>query len=221
MRILLVEDDLMLGKAVKSFLEASGNVVDWVEEFDLADAALKSSAKSFDILLLDINLAGYSGLDLLKSLRGAKNPIPVLILTAKDAIYQKIEGLNLGADDYLTKPFDLNELQARIVAVHRRSKGIASPVIIYDDIELNPLNFKVTKLGQEIILSPKEFSILKILLENVDKVLSKSHLENFLYSWDDSVESNAIEVHVHYLRNKLGRDLIKTVRGIGYIIEKK
>lgn len=221
MRILLVEDDLMLGKAVKKFLEESGNIVDWVEDYELAQTAFKSTSNGFDILLLDINLPGKSGLEILKSLRVRNNPIPVLILTARDAIYQKIEGLNLGADDYLTKPFDLYELQARIISLHRRSKGIANPTLIHDDLELNPFNHKLLQAGEEIVLSPKEFAILKILLENIDKVISKSHLENLLYSWNDAVESNTVEVHIHHLRNKLGRNLIKTVRGIGYVIERK
>lgn len=216
MRILLVEDDKMLGKAIKDALESENNVVDLVLDADSCEAALKTT--DFEIVILDVNLPDKSGLEVLKTLRLKKNSVPVLLLTARSALSQKIEGLDLGADDYLTKPFDLEELFARIRSIARRSKGIASAVISHGNIELNSTSHLVTKDKNPIDLSPKEFSILKLLLENLHKVVSKSRLEDLLYSWDDSIESNVIEVYIHHLRKKLGQDFIKTVRGIGYKI---
>lgn len=218
MRILLVEDDHMLGAAVKSALENENNVVDLVHDCESAEAAI--STARFEIILLDINLPDKSGLELLKSLRREKNNIPILILTARDAVLQKIEGLDLGADDYLSKPFIVEELLARIRSVVRRSKGISTATITHKNLELDPINFTVKKDQNQIPITPKEFNILKTLLENIDKVTSKAHLEEMLYSWEDGAESNTIEVYIHHLRKKLGQDLIKTVRGIGYIIGK-
>lgn len=218
MRILLLEDDLMLGKAIKNALESSNYVADWVTNFDDCEAALMTT--NFEIALLDINLPEGSGLDILKKLRLNKNPIPVLILTARDSVAQKIEGLDLGADDYLSKPFDIEELFARIRSLVRRSKGIATAVLRNGDVELNTVNFTVLKDSQKIEASPKEFMILKFLLENLDKVISRARLEEVLYSWDSSVESNAVEVYIHHLRKKLGKDFIKTSRGFGYVIDK-
>ena len=217
MRILLVEDDKMLGQTVKQAIEQDSHVVDLVENADDCETAIATT--SFDLILLDINLPDKSGIEILKDIRNSKNNIPVLMLTARDSVSQKIEGLNSGADDYLVKPFDLEELLARINALSRRSKGIASPTLIYKNLELNPYTHKFLKDKKEIILSPKEFSIIRALLENIEKVVSKKTLENMLYSWDDSVESNAVEVHIHNLRKKIGKDIIKTIRGIGYIIE--
>lgn len=217
MRILVVEDDPMLGKAIKNALENENNVVDLVTDGESCESALATA--SFEIVILDINLPDKSGLEVLKKLRAEKNSIPVLILTARSAILQKIEGLDFGADDYLTKPFDLAELLARIRSLTRRSKGIAEPIFIYDDIKLNPANHSVSKAGEALDLSPKEFAILKMLLENIGKTVSKSRLEDLLYSWDDAIESNTIEVHIHYLRKKIGQNFIKTLRGVGYLIE--
>ena len=216
MRILVVEDDPMLGKAIKNALENENNVVDLVTDGESCESALVTA--SFEIVILDINLPDKSGLEVLKKLRAEKNPIPVLILTARSAILQKIEGLDFGADDYLTKPFDLAELLARIRSLTRRSKGIAEPIFSYDDIKLNPANHSVSKAGEALDLSPKEFAILKMLLENIGKTVSKSRLEDLLYSWDDAIESNTIEVHIHYLRKKIGYNFIKTLRGVGYLI---
>lgn len=148
----------------------------------------------------------------------AKNTVPILILTARDKSSQKVEGLDLGADDYLTKPFDLEELFALLRSLVRRSKGVASPTIAYKDITLNPLNHSVYKGKNKIEVSPKEFQILKLLLENINKVISRANLEELLYSWDDAVESNAVEVYIHHLRKKLGAEFISTIRGVGYII---
>jgi two-component system response regulator QseB len=217
MRILLVEDDIMLGETVKQAINQENYVVDLVMNGEMCEAAIATT--NFDLILLDINLPDKSGIDILRDLRKAKNNIPVLILTARDSITQKIEGLNSGADDYLVKPFDLDELLARINALSRRSKGIASPTLIHKKIELNPINHKFTQNNIEIELSPKEFAIIKSLMENIGKVISKDSLENILYSWDNSAESNTVEVHIHHLRKKIGKDIIKTIRGIGYIIE--
>lgn len=217
MRILLVEDDLMLGKAVKNALENQGNVVDLVTDAESCEAAIKTA--NFEIILLDVNLPDKSGLEILKNLRASKNNVPVIVLTARDAVSQKIEGLDLGADDYLAKPFIMEELFARMRSLVRRNKGIASPTIIYKDIELNPKNHTVTKNKINIAILPKEFNILKLLFENVGKVISKTQLEEMLYSWEDGAESNTVEVYIHHLRKKFGTDLIKTIRGVGYIIE--
>ncbi len=219
MRILLVEDDLMLGEALKEALENNGNVVDWMIDAENSEAALKTT--KFEIILLDINLPDKSGLEILKKLRAKKNDVPVLIITARDAVSQRIEGLDLGADDYLSKPFAAEELFARIRSLVRRNKGITTSIITYKDLKLNTVNHTVTKNKNNIPIIPKEFNILKILLENVDKVVSKSHLEEAIYSWEDGAESNTTEVYIYRLRKKLGQDLIKTIRGVGYIIEKK
>jgi DNA-binding response OmpR family regulator len=219
MRILLVEDDFMLAKTIKNALEDEGSVVDAVIDCEHCEAALATT--KFEIVVLDINLPKKSGLEILKSMRLRQDFTPVLILTARDSVAHKIEGLNLGADDYLVKPFDLEELLARIRSLVRRSKGIASATLIFRNIELNPLKHTIYRDGEKVELTPKEFELLKLLLENADKVISRSRLEELLYSWDDSLESNALEVYIHFLRKKLGSDLIKTIRGVGYIIEKK
>jgi two-component system response regulator QseB len=219
MRILLVEDDSMLAKTIKNALEDDENVVDAVNDSEDCEAALATT--KFEIVVLDINLPKKSGLEILQSMRLRQDFTPVLMLTARDSVAQKIEGLNFGADDYLAKPFDLEELLARIRSLVRRSKGIASATLIYKNIELNPQNHTLLRDGQKIDLTPKEFALLKLLLENIDKVISRTRLEELLYSWDDSLESNALEVHIHHLRKKIGGELIKTIRGVGYIIEKK
>lgn len=216
MRILLVEDDIMLGKAIKTALENENNVVDLMVDADSCEAALKTT--TFEIILLDINLPDKSGLEILKNLRLQKNSTPVLILTARSAVSQKIEGLDLGADDYLTKPFDLEELFARIRSLVRRSKGIAVSTLTCGSVEMDSASHLVTNNKVKVELSPKEFSILKLLMENAGKVVSKARLEELLYSWDDTVESNTIEVHIHHLRKKLSQDLIKTIRGVGYVV---
>jgi two-component system response regulator QseB len=217
MRILLVEDDSMIGKSIKNALEDRNNVVDWMIDAESCEVAL--STTKFEIIILDINLPDKSGLEILSKLRLEKNSTPVLILSARSAVSQKIEGLDLGADDYLTKPFDLSELFARIRSLVRRSNGIATPFLSCKSIILDPARHLITKDGIRIDGSPKEFAILKLLMENLGKTISKSRLKNLLYSWDDDVESNTIEVHIHNLRKKVGQNFIKTVRGVGYLIE--
>ncbi|MBU6140324.1 MAG: response regulator [Proteobacteria bacterium] len=216
MRILVVEDDPMLGKAIKNALENENNVVDLVTDGESCESALATA--SFDIVILDINLPDKSGLEVLRKLRTEKNLVPVLVLSARSSISQKIEGLDFGADDYLAKPFELSELLARIRSLVRRSKGIAAPILSYEDLELNPAKHSVSKAGMLLEISPKEFAILKTLLENLGKVVSKSRLENLLYSWDNAIESNAIEVHIHHLRKKIGQNFIKNIRGVGYLV---
>jgi len=218
MRLLLVEDDQMLGKAVKEALENQNYVVDWVLDAELCKLAIANT--KFEIVLLDINLPDKSGLEILRELRQQQNQIPVLILTSRDGVFQKIEALDLGADDYLAKPFVVEELFARIRSLIRRSKGIASASIICDDVELTPATFSVTKNNEKITILSKEFNILKTLMESANKVVSKSRLEEILYSWDDSIESNTVEVYIHHLRKKLGKDFIQTIRGVGYMIKK-
>ena len=216
MRILIVEDDLMLGKSIKNALENENNVVDWVTDSELCEAAIKTA--EFEIIILDINLPRKSGIEILQSLRAQKNATPVLILTALSGVKQKITGLDSGADDYLAKPFDLEELLARIRALVRRSNQIATPILSFADITLDPARHLAAKNQNALELSPKEFAILKLLLENVGKTVSRTKLENLLYSWEDAAESNAIEVHIHNLRKKIGADLVKTIRGVGYLI---
>lgn len=222
MRILLAEDDLMLGKVVKSALENDGNIVDLVTDGELCEAAIATT--NFAILILDINMPKKSGLEILQNLRSRKDQkrnMPILVLTARDAMSQKLEGFNFGADDYLVKPFDLNELLARIKSLVRRSKGNISTILKIADIELKEASHEVFKNGVKVELSAKEFAVLKILMENIGKVISKSSLEEALYSWEDALESNAVEVHIHNIRKKLGFALIKTIRLVGYIIEKE
>lgn len=216
MRLLLVEDDRHLGKATEEGLKESF-AVDWVRSAEEAQSALLTTR--YDLLLLDINLPGQSGLDLLAALRKAKNHIPVLLLTARDAVYHRVEGLNAGADDYLVKPFDLDELLARCAALLRRSTGQVEPVIEIHDITFEPATGKLEKAGKPIVLSARERAIFDILIHNIDRPVSKAKIEERIYDWDsEDIESNTIEVHVSGLRRKLGRDLIKTLRGIGYII---
>lgn len=217
MRILVVEDDTILANGITEGLVQEGYAADWVEDAESAELAL--DAQSYDLILLDIGLPGKSGLNLLKDLRGKKSALPVIILTAYDATEDKIRGLDAGADDYLIKPFDLGELFARVRALRRRSEGSAAPVIEVKDIILDPAAHKVTKNGEKIDLGPREFAILRSLMERAGRVLTKEQLENSLYGWNMEIESNTVEVHIHGLRKKLGRDLIKTIRGVGYIIE--
>lgn len=217
MKIMLVEDDSMLGAAVKSFLEQERFDVEWFLGFDDAQDALLSTA--YDLVVLDIQIIGGSGLDLLSHMRAQRDLTPVILLTARDAITQRIEGLDAGADDYVTKPFDLNELCARIHALIRRSKYRSSQVIEYKDLVIDPAAHEVKCGGQTVELSPYEFKIVVKLFDSIGKTVSKAELEDFLAQDGSNVESNAVEVHVHHIRKKLGAQVIKTVRGFGYKIE--
>ena len=218
MRLLLVEDDAVLGDAIQTGLSQEKYTTDWVKDGHSAGLALKN--ETFDLVVLDLGLPQRSGLDVLKDLREGNNPIPVLILTARDTVSDRVQGLDTGADDYLTKPFDMDELVARIRALLRRSSGRANPVLIHGNIVLDPASHQVTNNGAVIELSGREFAILQVLLEFSGKVMSRSRLEEELYGWSSDVESNTVEVYIHHLRKKLGSSLIRTIRGVGYMIDK-
>ncbi|KXW55447.1 response regulator [Ferrovum sp. PN-J185] len=218
MKILLVEDDSILGDGIRAGLKQAGYATDWVQDGMAATHALKTG--DYSAMILDLNLPKKSGLDVLADCRSQKNAIPVLILTARDTLSDKIKGLDSGADDYLIKPFDLDELLARIRALVRRSSGQSSAVIIRGELILDPAAHTVMLNNQVIGVSVKEFSILEQLLLNQGRVFSREQLEEKLYGWDDEIESNSVEVHIHHLRKKLGNELIRTIRGIGYVIDK-
>jgi len=220
MRLLLVEDDVMIGESLRKGLRHDGYVVDWVQDGVAAEAALQSAARSepYAMVLLDLGLPRKDGFALLRELRRRKNRVPVLILTARDAVSERVKGLDLGADDYLVKPFSLDELAARIRAVLRRHAGRAEPLIAYGGLTLDPSARKVTCRGREVPVSAREFSLLEALLDRPGKVLSRAQIEERLYGWGEEVASNSVEVHVHNLRKKLGEDAIETVRGVGYAI---
>ncbi len=221
MRILLVEDDGSLGDGIYKGLKQYGYTVDWLTDGRTALSSIKT--ESFDVILLDLNLPGLPGLSVLREMRAAGITVPVLILTARHAIEDRIKGLDSGADDYLTKPFDLDELSARIRALQRRhSSNRAAPLLTYRDIELDPSSFTVTLKGQLISLSRREFSLLQKLLENAGHVVSRDSLNQCLYGWEDEIDSNTLEVHVHNLRKKLiETSFIRTIRGVGYMAEKE
>ncbi|WP_078118431.1 response regulator [Thiosocius teredinicola] len=218
MRVLLVEDDALLGSAVQAGLEQSGYTVDWLRDGRMAADSLRTEQP--DVLVLDLGLPGKDGLTVLKELRAQHSLLPVLILTARDTVEDRIAGLDIGADDYLVKPFDLGELTARLRAISRRSGGRASPVIEHGDMVFDPAARSVTVDGETVALSAKALAILEALLERPGMPLSRERLEQILYGWGEGVESNAVEVHIHHLRKKLGKDRIRTIRGLGYMIPK-
>jgi len=218
MRLLLVEDDRLLGDGISAGLKQEGYTVDWLTDGEAAEAALKT--EHYDLMVLDLGLPRRGGLEVLKELRGRGDTLPVLILTARDTVAERVAGLDAGADDYLVKPFDLDELAARLRALQRRQSGRATSGIEHGELFLDPAAHAVTWAGQPVELSPREFAVLHMLLENRGKVLSRARLEEGLYSWDGDVESNAVEVYIHHLRKKLDAKLIRTIRGVGYIIDK-
>lgn len=215
MRILLVEDDRLLGDGLKAGLTQAGYAVDWLRDGEAAVAAL--STEAFAAVVLDLGLPKRDGLSVLQWLRGRHDATPVLILTARDQLEDKVRGLDLGADDYVLKPFDLDEIAARLRALVRRAHGHPEPVLTLGEIALNPAARSVTRAGEAIELTPREFDLLHLLLQNAGRVLSRRTLEEQLYTWNDAVDSNALEVHIHHLRKKLGSELIRTVRGVGYM----
>ncbi len=219
MRVLLIEDDTLLGDGIRVGLMQAHYAIDWVTNGEAGELFLKT--EHYDALILDLTLPKKDGLVLLKELRARKETLPVLILTARDTTQDKVMGLDSGADDYLVKPFDLDELLARLRALLRRRGGRATPCIEYGTLRLDPAAHTITSEGQLVILSPREFAILQTLLENMGRVLSRSRLEECLYSGNEMVESNAVEVHIHHLRKKLGKELISTVRGVGYMVPKR
>ncbi|NOT15434.1 MAG: response regulator [Methylotenera sp.] len=218
MRILLIEDDSLLGDGIRVGLKQVGFAVDWVQDGLAAKLALET--ESYLIMVLDLGLPKLSGMDLLKWLRERQLNLPVLILTARDTVADRVAGLNAGADDYLIKPFDLDELIARVNALLRRSAGLTTQSVQHGEIELTPSMHQVSKNGQLITLSSREFMLLHELLLHVGRVQSREQLEQHLYGWGEEVESNSVEVHIHHLRKKLGSDLIRTLRGVGYVIDK-
>lgn len=217
MRILLVEDDPMIGESVVDGLTDEGYAVDWVQDGNSALLALRTT--EFSLVVLDLGLPSKDGIRVLEELRSDQNLTPVLVTTARDTIEDRVKGLDAGADDYLIKPFDLDELFARIRALLRRSAGRADPMIERGRLQIKPATHEVIYDGQQVLLSGKEFALLLALAERPGLVLSRSQLEERLYNWDSSVGSNAIEVHIHHLRKKLSEGAIKTVRGVGYILE--
>lgn len=218
MRILLVEDDALLGNGIEVGLKQAGFAVDWARDGAAAGLALR--ATEYELLVLDLGLPQVSGMELLARLRRQGSDVPVLLLTARDTVGDRVAGLEAGADDYLVKPFDLAELVARIRALLRRAHGRSETLIRYRDLTLAPDALSVTRAGQSIQLSGRECAILVDLLEHRGVALSRARLEENLYGWNEEIESNAIEVHIHNLRKKLGSELIKTIRGVGYLIVK-
>jgi two-component system OmpR family response regulator len=217
MRILLIEDEPVLGEAVATHLKRSGHAVDWVQRLDDAEAAL--SAVDYGLILLDLHLPDGRGLDLLRKLRQAENKRPVIILTARDQIRDRIEGLNAGADDYLVKPFDLHELVARMLAVQRRSAEKSSSTFRAGDLVIDQAARKAWRDGNEVPLTAREWALLDCLAQRAGAILSKAQLEEALYAFGAEIESNTVEVYVSRLRKKLGTNAIRTVRGLGYRLE--
>ncbi|MBB4844981.1 two-component system OmpR family response regulator [Paucibacter oligotrophus] len=220
MRLLLVEDDKMIGEQLLDLLRAEGYAVDWVRDGELAEAALL--AQAYDLLILDLGLPKRDGMQLLRSLRARKAQLPVLIATARDALEQRVAGLDAGADDYLLKPFELDELLARVRALLRRAQGRAEPVYEHMGVSIRPASREAWDAqGQAVQLSAKEWAVLEPLLARPGLVLSRQQLEEKLYGWKDEISSNAVEVYIHGLRKKLGAALIQNVRGVGYRVPKE
>jgi two-component system OmpR family response regulator/two-component system response regulator QseB len=217
MRLLLIEDDEILGDGLVASLKMEGYAVDWLTNGKLGDEALKMH--SYQLIVLDLGLPDMDGFDVLRALRHRKDETPVLVLTARDTTADRVRGLDSGADDFVIKPFELDEVCARLRALARRSEGRSAPTIVYKNIELDPAARQVTFNGERVDLSQKEFEVLSFLMSNIGKVVSRAKLEESLYSWDTDIESNAIEVHIHHLRKKLETSLIRTVRGVGYIMD--
>lgn len=216
MRLLLAEDDPMIGKGVQAGLRKEGYAVDWVADGIAAELALTQDF--YDLLLLDLGLPRKDGLAILRDLRKHKNLMPVLVFTARDAVSDRVAGLDAGADDYLVKPFELDELNARIRALLRRRQGRAETVIEHGPLIVNPVTHEVSLNGRPISLSAREFTLLSALLERPGAPLSRKQLEDHIYGWEEEVESNTVEVYIHSLRRKLGTEWIQNLRGVGYLI---
>jgi len=215
-RVLLAEDDPMIGASIRNGLRQDGFAVDWVDDGRAAEEALAENVH--EALVLDLGLPRRTGLEILSAMRRRGDARPVLVLTARDAVADRVAGLDSGADDYLVKPFDLGELAARLRALLRRGSGRAAPVLEAGDVALNPATREVRLKGEPVAMSPREFALLEALLARPGVILSRSQLEDKLYGWADPVESNAVEVHIHALRKKLGAEFIRNVRGVGWMV---
>jgi len=216
MRILLVEDDSMIGESVAEGLKSEGYAVDWVR--DGKEAEVSIAATPYSLVLLDLGLPRRDGIEVLKGLRERHVDVPVLVMTARDTVRDRISGLDAGADDYLVKPFDLDELTARVRALLRRAAGRAEPMIERGSLVINPATREVTWQGAAVTLSAREYALLAALAERPGLVLSRAQLEEKLYGWNEAVGSNAVEVHIHNVRKKLGEGVIRNVRGLGYTL---
>lgn len=216
MRVLVVEDDVLLGDAIQAGLKQAGYAVDWMQDGISADQAL--STEPYAAVVLDLGLPRLSGLEVLRRLRSRNAPIPVLILTAMDAVDDRINGLDAGADDYLVKPFDMGELAARLRALVRRASGKSASELRVAGVMLEPAAHRVLYRDQPVELSAREFAVLHALMLNAGRVLSRAQIEEQLYAWGEEVESNAVEVYIHHLRRKLFPELIETIRGVGYLM---
>jgi two-component system OmpR family response regulator/two-component system response regulator QseB len=224
MRLLLVEDDRMIGESLRSALRLEGHAVDWVRDTLAAEGTLTS--ERFDLVLLDLGLPASAGaptdpaagLQVLRALRARQDTTPVIVLTARDGPGDKVAGLDAGADDYLVKPFELDELGARIRAVQRRTTGRAQPVLAFRGVTLDPATRQVTRDGLPVLLSAREFAVLEALMQRPGALLSRAQLEDRLYGWGEEIESNAVSVYIHQLRRKLGPDFIQNLRGVGYFV---
>jgi DNA-binding response OmpR family regulator len=221
-RLLLVEDDAMIGEAVRDGLRADARAVDWVRDGEAADAALRDAHRTglYDLVLLDLGLPKRDGLSVLRALRARGDRTPVLVATARDGVAQRVEGLDAGADDYVLKPYDLDELLARIRALLRRAAGRAEPEYEHRGVRVRPATREAWVHGEPVVLSAREWAVLEPLIARPGLVLSRAQLEEKLYGWQDAIGSNAVEVYVHGLRRKLGPELIRTVRGVGYSVPK-
>jgi two-component system response regulator QseB len=218
MRILLAEDDQMIGAAVRDALLQDGYVVDWLRDGQRADAAL--AAGQYDLVLLDLGLPGKDGLAILRALRTRHQAMPVIVITARDAVESRIAGLDAGADDYIVKPFDLDELAARIRSALRRSAGRPEPDLALGDISVDLARRTVLRHDEAVTLSAREYAIVEALALRPGAILSRGQLEQRMYGWGEEVDSNAVEVHIHAIRKKLGADFIRNVRGVGYYVPK-
>ena len=218
MRVLIVEDDEMIGQGLQTALRRGGFAVDWMRDATSAAGALRAS--TFDIVLLDLGLPHRDGIEVLRELRRRGDATPVIILTARDEVQHRVAGLDAGADDYIVKPFDVDELMARMRSVLRRAAGRGDPAIQHGDLRLDPVTRTVERGGLAVAVSAHEYAVLEALLQRPGAVLSRSQLEDRLYGWDDRIGSNAVEVYVHGLRRKLGSDAIRTLRGVGYFVPK-
>jgi DNA-binding response OmpR family regulator len=219
MRVLLVEDDYQVGETLLSTLRMENYAVDWVR--DGAEVLPMLEAGEYEMMVLDLGLPNMSGIEILKKVRSQDNPTPILLLTARDSVQDKVMGFDLGADDYLTKPFDMDELLARIRSLVRRSAGRTNPMLCVGDVEFDPKENMVRKGGEIVSLSAKEMAVLEALMSRAGRFVSKSRLQESLYAWEDEIGSNTIEVYISRLRKFLGKDLIETLRGVGYRVPKE